>query len=230
MHLPCPVHPEKPTSGRAALNPLEAGKGNVQLAPVKFLLPLLLGLAISANAAEASRDWTDVKGRKITGKLVGKDDKSAEILLKSGKRAKVPLASLSEADQEYIEAADVHPDPEITAKTLSVESNEARTKLDKRAVEVTLSKIHGRKYSVTIHWLGPLKNGVGIYKSETKEVSEDGKLTFEVTYDYRTTAGTDYKGYVVGLGEDGEFGRQWVGKAASQKPFERFLEEKKKEE
>lgn len=216
--------------GSGRLNPLEARKENAQTAPVKFLLPLFLGLAMSANAAEASRDWTDVKGRKITGKLVGKDDKSADILLKSGKRAKVPLASLSEADQKYIEAADVHPDPQITAKTLSVESNEANTKLDKRAVEVTLSKIHGRKYSVTIHWLGPVKNGVGIYKSETKEVSEDGKLKFEVTYDYRTTAGTDYKGYAVGLGEDGEFGRQWVGKAASQKPFERFLEEKKEEE
>lgn len=212
------------------MNPLEERKGNAQLDQVKFFLPFLLGLAISANAAEASRDWTDVKGRKITGKLVGKDDKSAEILLKTGKRAKVPLASLSEADQKYIKAADVHPDPELTAKTLSVESNEANTKLDKRAVEVTLSKIHGRKYSVTIHWLGPVKNGVGIYKSETKEVSEDGQLKFEVTYDYRTKAGTDYKGYVVGLGEDGEFGRQWVSKAASQKPFERFLERKKDEE
>jgi hypothetical protein len=212
------------------LNPLERQDRPAQPARVKFLLPLILGLAISASAAEASRDWTDVKGRKITGKLVGKDDKSAEILLKTGKRAKVPLASLSEEDQKYIEAADVHPDPELTAKTLAVESNEANTKLDKRAVEVTLSKIHGRKYSVTIHWLGPVKNGVGIYKSEVKEVSEDGKLKFEVTYDHRTTAGTDYKGYVVGLGEDGEFGRQWVGKAASQKPFERFLEEKKDEE
>jgi hypothetical protein len=34
---------------------------------------------------------------------------------------------------------------------------------------------------------------------------------------------------VVGLGQDGEFGRQWVSKAASQKPFERFLEEKQEE-
>lgn len=212
------------------LNRLERRARSGHPARVKFLLPLLLGLAISANAAESSRDWTDVKGRKITGKLVGKDDTSAEILLKTGKRAKVPLASLSEEDQKYIAAADVHPDPELTAKTLTVDSNEANTKYDKRGVEVTLSKIHGRKYFVTIHWLGPVKNGVGIYKSETKEVSEDGKLKFEVTYDHRTTAGTDYKGYVVGLGEDGEFGRQWVGKAASQKPFERFLEEKKDEE
>lgn len=187
-------------------------------------------MVIAASAAESSRDWTDIKGRKITGKLVGKDGKSADILLGSGKRAKIPLTNLSEADRKYVEAADVHPDPQIAAKTLSLDGNGAGTKFDKRAVEVTLSKIHGRKYFVTIHWLGPVENGVGIYKSETKEVSEDGKLKFEVTYDYRTNAGTDYKGFVVGLGQDGSFGRQWVGKSASQKPFERFLEEKTEEE
>jgi hypothetical protein len=196
---------------------------------MKFALPLMLGLALVSSAAESSRDWTDTKGRKITGKLVGKDEKSAEILLASGKRAKIPLANLSEADQKHVAAADVHPDPQIVAKTLSLDGNGARTKYDKRAVEVTLTKIHGRKYFVTMHWLGPVGNGVGIYKSETKEVSEDGKLKFEVTYDYTTKAGTDYKGYVVGLGQDGEFGRQWVSKAASQKPFERFLEEKQEE-
>ena len=195
------------------------------------LIPLLaLALVLVSSAAESSRDWTDAKGRKITGKLVGKDGTSAEILLKSGKRAKVPLASLSEADQKYIAAADVHPDPALVTKTLAVESDEAGTKYDKRVVEVTLSSIHGRKYFVTIHWLGPLKNGVGIYKSETKEVSADGKFNFEVTYDHHTTVGTDYKGYVVGLGEDGGFGRQWVCKSASQKPFERFLEVQKEEE
>ena len=185
---------------------------------------MAMSLVLSSPAAETSRDWTDLKGRKITGKLVGKDEQSAEILLKSGKRAKVALATLSAEDQQYIAAADVHPDPVITARTLAVESNEARTKMDKRAVEVTLGKIHGRKYFVTIHWLGPVKNTVGIYKSETKEVAADGKLKFEVVYDHQSTAGTDYKGFVVGLGEDGEFGRQWVGKVASQKPFERFLE------
>lgn len=197
---------------------------------MKGFIPLLLALAFTASAAETSRVWTDVKGRKVTGKLVGKDDKSAEILLPSGKRAKIPLENLSEADRKHVAAADVHPDPEITAKTLSLDGNGAGTKFDKRAVEVTLSKIHGRKYSVTIHWLGPVDNTVGIYKSETKEVSADGKLKFEVTYDYRTKAGTDYKGFVVGLGEDGDFGRQWVAKAASQKPFERFLEEETGEE
>jgi hypothetical protein len=196
---------------------------------MKSLLPLVLCLVISSPGAETARDWTDAKGRKITGKLVGKDESSAEILLKSGKRAKVPLVTLSEQDQKYIAAADVHPDPELVAKTLAVDSNEARTKNDKRAVEVTLSKVRGRKYSITIHWLGPVKNTVGIYKSETREVAEDGKLKFEVEYDHNTTAGSDYKGYVVGLGEDGEFGRQWVCKSASQKPFERFLEVKQEE-
>jgi hypothetical protein len=196
---------------------------------MKWIFLLITSLVLASPAAESARDWTDLKGRKVTGKLVGKDEKSAEILLKSGKRAKVALETLSEEDLKYIAAADVHPDPVITARTLAVESNEARTKMDKRAVEVTLEKVHGRKYFVTIHWLGPVKTTVGIYKSETKEVSADGKLMFEVTYDHRTTAGTDYKGFVVGLGEDGEFGRQWISKSASQKPFERFLEVPKDE-
>ncbi len=190
----------------------------------------MIGAVLGASAAESSRDWTDIKGRKITGKLVGKDGKAADILLPSGKRAKIPLENLSEADRKYVANADVHPDPEIVARTLALDGNGGGTKFDKRAVEVTLSKIHGRKYFVTIHWLGPVDNGVGIYKSETKEVSEDGKLKFDVTYDYRTEAGSDYKGFVVGLGQDSGFGRQWVGKAASQKPYERFLEIETKDE
>ena len=190
---------------------------------------LLLALASFAFSAEPSREWTDTKGRKLTGSLVDKSDTEAEVSLKTGKRVKLKLADLSEADREYVAAADVLPDAEMVARTVKVDSNEAGTKNDKRAVEVIVSKVRGREYSLEIVWLGPNGNTVGVYKRASKDITEDGKILFEVEYKGGAQGG-DYKGYAVALREDGEFGERIIAKASSQKPFERFLEEEPDEE
>ncbi len=192
-------------------------------------LPLVLAsLVVCLSAAEESRTWTNDKGQKIVGTLMAKDDTTADIMLKTGKRTPVKIATLVKADQDYIAKAEVHPDPLMMARTVAHDNDTAKTKDDARSVEVDLSRIHGRKYEVTIHWLGPMGNKVGIYKSETRKVDADGKFTLSVVYDGRKSRkgiGHEYKGYVVGLWGDAGFADGWVSKSASQKPFERFLDE-----
>ncbi|MCW1921319.1 hypothetical protein OKA05_02070 [Luteolibacter arcticus] len=190
-----------------------------------FFLPLVFVVTLAAGIGrESPRTWTDTKGRKVEGTLMAKTETTADVLLKSGKRTVLKLADLSEGDQDYIEKATVFPEPEMLAKTVSVDSNEAKTKSDARKVEVTVEKIHGREYELTIHWLGPDGNKVGIYKSETADLPESGKIVFSVTYKgaNKKGVGGDYKGYVVGLREKGL--ALWSARSASQKPFERFLD------
>ena len=193
--------------------------------PVKprHFLPLLL-LTLAATAAEPSRTWTDTKGRTVEGTLLEKTETTASLLLKNGNRTVMKLADLSPADREYVEKAQVFPNVEMVAKTVSVDSNEARTKSDARTVEVTVTKMHGRSYEATIHWLGPAGNKAGIYKSETRKVPDDGKLVFAIAYKTtRKGVRPDYRGYVVGLRETGN--AVWAAKSASQKPFEKFLDQ-----
>lgn len=196
--------------------------------------PLLIAaslLIFSLSAAEPSREWTDEKGRKLTGTLVDKSETEVEVLMKTGKRVKIKLSKLSKPDQEYVTTANVLPAVEMTARTIKVDSNEAGTKSDRRSVEVTLSDVRGRSYTLEILWLGPKGNTVDIYKKEVQDISEDGNITFSVEYrGIKNGVGPDYKGYAVALREDGDFGPRIVATASSQKPFERFLKESTKSE
>ena len=184
-------------------------------------LILLLAIASAALAEEKPRVWTNTEGKTITGTLKAKDAVNAEVMLANTSRVKLPLVKLSKADQDYVAAADVHPDVAMTAKTVSVQSNEKSSQNDKRAVEVTVTNSDGRPYSVVIKWLGPDGSSVGVYKSETKQVSADGAITFNVEYKHDKKSGDDYKGYAVALMLDGKP----VLKRASQTVFERFLPE-----
>jgi hypothetical protein len=182
------------------------------------LLPLLAPL----RAAEESRTWTDATGRKIAGTLKSKDDRSADILLANGKRAKIPLKQLSDEDRDYVAAADVHPDVVMLATTRKVDSNEAKSKWDARSIDVTLSKVHGRDYTVEVLWLGDGgdKNAYGIHKRQMTETQADGPLRFEVVYN-GGRFGSNHRGWVAYIKDaDGII----VAKQASQKPFERFIE------
>jgi hypothetical protein len=191
--------------------------------PRHFLPLLLLTLAV-ATAAEPSRTWTDTKGRTLEGTLLEKTDTTASLLLKNGNRTVMKLADLSQADRDYVAKAEVFPNVEMVAKTVAVDSNAANTKNDARKVEVVVTKMHGRSYEATIRWLGPAGNKVGIYKSETRQVPADGKLAFAIAYkSTRKGVRPDYRGYVVGVRETGN--AVWSAKSASQKPFEKFLDQ-----
>jgi hypothetical protein len=54
-------------------------------------------------AAPEERTWTDSRGRKVTGTLVGVAGGIVEIKNADGKVIKVPLKKLSAADQEFVE-------------------------------------------------------------------------------------------------------------------------------
>jgi len=70
-----------------------------------FLSLCLLGVPLSSANA---RTWTESEsGRTIDAELVGVSDGQAELKLKSGKTAKVPISRLSVADREFLMTAKV---------------------------------------------------------------------------------------------------------------------------
>lgn len=197
---------------------------------MRFLLLSYIFFLSSVSGAEKIREWTDSKGRTLTGTLMGKDGTTAEVLLKNGKRAKLPLKSLSEADQAYVAEADVHPDPEIEVRTSKATGDGGKYDFDIRGIEVTLEHIHERPYKLVIIWLGRSGSKTGIFVSEEADVSENAvRKKFGVTYDWKTYADNefarDYSGYAVGLLEENEGGGYWVAKTASMKPYTRFLDQ-----
>lgn len=185
---------------------------------MKLAVFFVITLLSSLPAAEKSRTWTNVSGRTITGTLIAKDERAADILLPNGKRAKVSLKQLSKEDQNYVEAADVHPDVKMLATTRKIDSNANGTKKDARAIDVTLSEVHGRPYSVEVLWLGDTgdKNNYGIYKRQVQQTVDDGPLRFEVVYEYYE----NYRGWVAFVRDSNGV---IIVKQASQKPFERFI-------
>jgi hypothetical protein len=67
-------------------------------APIAFfVLPIVLLIALTAEA----RIWTDSKGRSIEADIV-RVEKEGAIVLKDGKETLLPLAQLSEQDQQYV--------------------------------------------------------------------------------------------------------------------------------
>jgi hypothetical protein len=85
--------------------------------PTRSILALcvwcgLLDFSLQADPA-AMRTWTNAQGRTLQGayaRLVGAD---VEITLADGKIAKVPLASLSPADQEHVASLQPKPEPPV---------------------------------------------------------------------------------------------------------------------
>lgn len=202
---------------------------------MRMLGGIIAGLCLAAagmvGAEEPQRTWTNAAGKKVEGTLKGKTQTHAEVMLATGKVVKMELATLSEADRSYVAGADVHPDPVVKAKTVTAKGGAADeykgTSQDAREVEVELTRIHGRKYKVVVLWLGDGGDKeYGIYKAQELEVSEDGVQKFKTIYDttrVKADLGDNYRGYVVGLMEPDKAG--WIVRMASQKPFERFLDE-----
>ena len=162
----------------------------------------------------------------MEAKLMDKDGNNLDLLLKSGKRVTIKLTTLSEGDQEYVKQAKPGGDPQILAKTVVARSSESKAVTDHRIVEVQVKKVAGRSYKLKIIWLGPLDKTVGVHASETVDITENRTVIFETTYDksYREVH-TQYKGFAVAISEETDRGEKIVAKQASQKPFERFLDQ-----
>lgn len=177
-----------------------------------------IALALSIHAAEETRTWTSPEGKTLSGKLVGKSDDSAEIMLPSLKRVKIPLAKLSSIDQEYVKSANVLPPPEMLCKTVSVKSNEAGTKADARGVEIAVKNTAGKTHRVDLIWLVGGTSAVKPHSKNSQTLSADGSLNFAITF----RDGYNYKGYAAVLYD--EEGKE-IARFATMKPWERFIDE-----
>ncbi|MBU6300641.1 MAG: hypothetical protein KGS60_03740 [Verrucomicrobia bacterium] len=65
------------------------------------LASLLLSLACAQEAPQ-NRVWTNLDGRKLEGRMSDLGDAEVEVRLMNGKAVRIPLASLSAADQAYV--------------------------------------------------------------------------------------------------------------------------------
>jgi predicted peptidase len=71
---------------------------------MKTLLTSLMALALLTGGSQA-RKWTDNKGRQIEAEFVSQDETNVVLKLASnGKPVPVPVATLSEADHEFLRA------------------------------------------------------------------------------------------------------------------------------
>lgn len=189
---------------------------------------IILALCSVAYAAEESRVWTDTAGRTLKARLVAKDALNAEVVLPNGKRVKLPLEKLSADDKDYVDKADVNPDPSMLVKTAAVKSNVAGTKKDERKIVVTITGAGERTMTIRVVWLGDSgdRGKYGIFFEDKRDVPGNGKYEFSAMYSPASGTKNDrnYKGYAVQL-LDGE---KVIATQASQKPFERFLSEDQK--
>jgi predicted aspartyl protease len=72
---------------------------------IHSLLPLLLPITAASAQGPVAQEYRDFKGTNgvvIQAVLIDKTDAEASLLLRTGKRAKVPLEKLSEDDRSYV--------------------------------------------------------------------------------------------------------------------------------
>ncbi len=71
---------------------------------MKLFPALLFALCLSVAHAE-SRTWTSTTGKTVEAEFVSSDGKSATLKLDSGKTTKIALSALSQADRDFVNAA-----------------------------------------------------------------------------------------------------------------------------
>jgi len=176
-------------------------------------LIFVIALCASAfcHAQEAPREWTDVKGRKLTGVLVAKDRKTAEIMLSPGKHVKLNIATLSKEDQRYVDDTVVYPPPEVQV-------SKAKT-LDKTqySIDVTVSEINNRSITVEVVWIE-----MGEEKNEPAAGHRESiRTTVDRTFHFEAKMKRKYLGFEVVLrSAEGEI----VARQASARAYERFVD------
>ncbi len=186
-------------------------------------IAILLASCLPLGAAEESRTWTDIEGRTLSGRLVAKNADSVRVRLDTGREVRIEMEKLSEECRKYAEGADLSGEATMVVKTAALRSNTKSGK-DKRALDITLAQVGKAELEVVVIWLGdgPGSGKYGVWKTDTFQ-AEDGTLRAETIYSGSASEfGANFRGWVVGLkNEEGK----WLHKAASMKPYERFLDE-----
>lgn len=201
---------------------------------------LSIALLSSIHAAEEIRMWTDPTGRMLRGTLKAKDATSATVNLDSGKTVKIPLEKLSKSDQEYVSKADLANPPRMIVTTVKSDQGEKTREFynsntgsrknsyagGSRTININVSGTAGKEFSFEVAWIGDDgdKGKYGVFKRVTQKIAVDGdtKVTAEFTNNSSKDFDADYRGYAVRLLDASGVE---IARTASQKPFERFLDQ-----
>ena len=195
-----------------------------------ILTVLFLFVAISAMGQDV-RTWRDVDGREIIGKMIAKSGTEVTVLV-DGKNFTIPLERLSDGCRGYVRETIVQTPVSLRVETVSqrADTNDhlhtSGEGADSKTIKVHVSRVKGRVLNVECVWIGNhLSNKrYGIYQRKTRTVSSDTAVRFSATFakDYEVDYDDDYKAYAIRVTDAN--GNE-VGRMASMKSFERFLDE-----
>ncbi|MGI8602550.1 MAG: hypothetical protein ACR2OZ_06075 [Verrucomicrobiales bacterium] len=138
------------------------------------LIVLLLGLAVgSLHAQEAARVWTSTDGKNVSATLVGADVGNVKLKLPNGSIATLPVARLSEADQQHVaEWIKKQPLKVVIPEVVGVDAGQIK-------VEVLKEDAEKREFVYrTPHF--EFESQGKLAGSLMKEVARDFEATFEL--------------------------------------------------
>lgn len=199
---------------------------------MKTILIWLLG-CLCAFGAEAFRVWENNKEQKLEARLIGITDKKVHLQTKKGKYW-VDKDTLSALDQKYlatINPADFLDDADFEVRIQNITSGKRGESGDKVKLKFSAEKVQGRRYTIICVFLGPKGKSVEPFKVKTQPIDEDGDYFFDVAYsiepwdkDEDRFPRHDYKGYVIGVFERGDFGPELLWHKGNHASYVRFLD------
>ena len=186
-------------------------------------LVLLLAGQLVTEGAEPARTWTNKDGKTVTGSLVEKGDDWVAVLIK-GRTHKIKLATLSDADLEYVKATKLYKTLRLRVTTVKAESSNTDKGLDIRRIKVELENVGGRALDFKLIWIAQTRqrSTYGVHRTVTAKYKDDGNYFHQETFYPRSSNGAQYKGYAVRV-TDAQ--GNTLGETASLVPFLRFLDE-----
>ncbi len=142
----------------------------------------LTGLLIAATSAQ-EREFTSADGRKILAELVDFTDGKAMLKLANGNTVPVPIASLSPADQEFVDLWATDPTRSFSAADVTMEQyltnlgSDSITWNDDKSAMIIPITIDGRPHTFIINtnlpysYLdGPVADVLGLTVKQTGDV------------------------------------------------------------
>lgn len=210
-----------------------ASMGNQTMYARCMLRCVLFSLLVLAGSvcAQETRTWKDVDGREIFGAMVGKSDKAVTVRV-DGKNFEIPLERLSDGCRVYVQNHVVATPVILRVETLSqrADTNDvyhtSGDGADAKTIRVHVSRVDKRLLDVEVVWIGNHRSNkrYGIFRIDRKAIRHDGSVDFTAVFakEYHVDNDDDYKAYAVRVLD--EKGNE-VGRMASMKSYERFLDE-----
>lgn len=157
---------------------------------------LLACLAVSTpGLAQESREWTNTKGKSVTGTMVEKGDGWVKVEIKS-KVHKIKLETLSKEDQEYVRNTRIR--KEFACKVKEASRKASNIDFNIRTVTLQLEGVAdlGEVYCQLV-WISSLRTGGGPSIKAVVEAyyDRDGEYSHEAMFSNNAKVGESYRGY-----------------------------------